>query len=45
MVISMTREAIMRPAALCGVTSPYPTVVAVVIAQYQPVVRGRLWVE
>ena len=32
-VVSMTAEARKRPMALCGVTSPYPTVVAVVIAQ------------
>jgi hypothetical protein len=39
-VVSMTAEAITRPAALCGVTSPYPTVVAVVMAQYKAVVNG-----
>ena len=41
MVVSMTAEARKRPMPLCGVTSPYPTVVAVVIAQYSPVVNGR----
>ena len=41
MVVSMTAEARKRPMPLCGVTSPYPTVVAVVIAQYIPVVNGR----
>jgi hypothetical protein len=36
--VSMTSEAMSRPMGLCGVTSPYPTVVAVVTAQYRPVV-------
>ena len=36
-VVSMTSEAISRPAGLCGVMSPYPTVVAVVTAQYNAV--------
>jgi hypothetical protein len=31
--LSMTTEVISRPAGLCGVASPYPTVVAVVTAQ------------
>ena len=36
--MSITSEAISRPAGLCGVMSPYPTVVAVVTAQYNAVV-------
>jgi hypothetical protein len=36
--VSMTSEAMSRPIGLCGVMSPYPTVVAVVTAQYRPVV-------
>ena len=37
-VVSMSSEAMSRPIGLCGVMSPYPTVVAVVTAQYRPVV-------
>ena len=33
MHVRMTIEATTRPEALCGVTSPYPTVAAVTIAQ------------
>jgi hypothetical protein len=43
MAVSMTAEAMRRPMPLCEVTSPYPTVVAVVTAQYRPVVSGRSW--